>query len=338
MLERTNQNDEITHALSTLSTSISFKSKQMMFDDNRVMETILPALLNELYGYSLRDLNLERHNYPAIDLGDTFKGKAVQITADGSKSKMVDTIGMLEKHGLNNIYVDITFLIISNDQKISYQKQGYNITIINLSDIAKDICSLPTDRFEPIYNYCESQFRSYFPNNKQSIFQPIISPSKDPGEVLSNFLNCNGIDLSDSWYKATVNDVRDNLIELKNILAQLNDDQRWFIFKVMDWSIKHNKDDMNEYCIVPLSHMTTGMHNTRDDYKVKNTADSLESIKILYYNEESWKYDFRHFSISFIRKIEDFNYFCGICVFLNANNKSSNLKDIIIDCDFSFIN
>lgn len=336
MLERTRQNDEITHALAALSTSISAKSKQMMFDDNRVMETILPTLLNELYGYSLRDLNLDRHNHPAIDLGDAFKGKAVQITSDGSKSKMVDTITMLEKHKLDLVYKDITFLIISNDEKQSYQKKGYEITIMNLNDVAKDICLLTPNEFEAIYNYCESQFRNYFPNNNQSIFQPITLPSKDPSENIDNFLACNGIDLSDDFYKATTSDVRDNLIELKDIISELNDDQRWFIFKIMNWSIKHNQNDLAEHCIAPLSHMTAGL-NYRDRQRVKNTADSLDSIGLLIYNESSWKYDYPFYNINFQGSIEDFNIFCGICKFLLENKKHFNLKKIIVDCDFSFI-
>lgn len=57
MLTRTEQNDRLTIALSNLSTAITNKSKQSMLDDNRVIETILTSLLNELYGLNLVDLN-----------------------------------------------------------------------------------------------------------------------------------------------------------------------------------------------------------------------------------------------------------------------------------------
>lgn len=228
MLDRTRKNDLLTTALSVLSTTITNKSKQGMFDDNRVLETILPTLLNEVYGYSLRDLNVEKHNYPAIDLGDLFKGKAVQITANGSKSKMVDTLDKLEKHKLNQDYKDITFLIISNDPKPTFQRQSYTIRIWNLGDIARDICNLPPDKFENIYHFCENHFRSYFPNNNQSFFQPTVQPSKDPSLKISNFMKCSGFE---EPYETQMDIVRKGLILLKERLSTFNDDQRWFLFK-----------------------------------------------------------------------------------------------------------
>ncbi|WP_262016655.1 SMEK domain-containing protein [Serratia liquefaciens] len=335
MLNRTLQNDEIMQAFAVLSTAISNRSQNSMLDDNRVMETILPDLLNGLYGYALRDLNLIKHNYPAIDLGDTFRGIAVQITSDGSKSKMVDTITMLEKHGLNTTYHTIIFLIISNDQKISYQNSKYNIKIINLGNISKDICGLPFNKFEPVYQFCKSQFSSYFHKVAQSQFKPKIIPSKDPSLNIDKFLAANGVDLSDSFYKITANDVRNDLIEIKNLLSQLNDDQRWFIHKVMTWSIHYNSKDVWEYCIVPRSHMTTGS----DPYKVRETFESLESLNLAYHETEgTWKFDYPFYAIYFKGQLEESNYFGSICVFLMESNQIERLGDIIVHCDFSSIN
>ncbi|MCV4303731.1 SMEK domain-containing protein [Escherichia coli] len=87
MPERKKKNEQLTKALATLSTNISFSSQQTMFDLNKVMETVLPTLLNQLYNYALMELNTIKHNYLAIDLGDTYKQLAVQITSDGSKAK-----------------------------------------------------------------------------------------------------------------------------------------------------------------------------------------------------------------------------------------------------------
>lgn len=335
MLDRTLQNDEITQAFAVLSTAISNRSQNSMLDDNRVMETILPDLLNGLYGYALRDLNLIKHNYPAIDLGDIFRGIAVQITSDGSKSKMVDTITMFEKHGLDATYQTIFFLIISNDQKVSYQNSSYDIKIINLGDIAKYICGLSPTQFDPIYKFCKSQFSSYFHKVDKNPFQPKIIPSKDPSLNIDNFLAANGVDLSDSFYKITASDIRNDLIELKNSLSELNDDQRWFIHKAMKWSIRHNSEYVGEYCIVNRSHMTTGT----DAYKVKEIFESLESLDLIYHEDEgSWKFDYPFYAIYFTRQLEEFNYFGSICVFLMESNQIERLEDIIVHCDFSIIN
>ncbi|EQC3612617.1 TPA: SMEK domain-containing protein [Escherichia coli] len=54
---------------------------------SRLSVAIHPTLLNQLYNYALMELNTIKHNYLAIDLGDTYKQLAVQITSDGSKAK-----------------------------------------------------------------------------------------------------------------------------------------------------------------------------------------------------------------------------------------------------------
>lgn len=334
MLDRTQKNDQLTTALSVLSTTITNKSKQSMLDDNRVLETILPTLLNTLYGYSLVDLNIEKYNHPAIDLGDYFKGKAIQITADGSKSKMVDTITMLEKHNLHIQYKDITFLIISNSPKQSFERKGYVISVIDLGDIARDICSLPSDRFDAIYYFCENELRNYFPNNNQSFFQPTFVPSNDPNLDISNFMNCSGFQQS---YDVSIDDMRNGLISLKEMLSGLNDDQRWFLFRIMDWSIKFNQNDIYECCIAPYHYMVSGL-SYQNSFAFKSTAKSLESMNIAYYEDEpTWKFDFPHFGIHFSYQVEDYNFFSGICMFLSDNYHSDKLSKIIVNCDFSDI-
>jgi hypothetical protein len=249
MLTRTEQSHRLGNALANLSTSITFKGQQGLFDDHHVMEVILPPLLNHLYSLGLINLNVLKHNHPAIDLGDSIMGKAIQVTADGSRSKMVDTLDMLEKHNLDKTYKDITFLIISNHPKIDLQRQGYSISVKNLGDIAKDISLLPPEKFDIIYNYCENQFRNYFTNNTQSLFQPVVLPSQDPNLDISNFMVRNGYKVP---YVIPMNTVRNGLIELKNILTTLKDDQRWYIYKIMNYSIQYVPDRWFEYCIAHI--------------------------------------------------------------------------------------
>ena len=81
MLTRTEQSHRLGNALANLSTSITFKGQQGLFDDHHVMEVILPPLLNHLYSLGLINLNVLKHNHPAIDLGDSIMGKAIQVTA-----------------------------------------------------------------------------------------------------------------------------------------------------------------------------------------------------------------------------------------------------------------
>lgn len=335
MLTRTEQSHRLSNALANLSTSITFKGQQGLFDDHHVMETILPTLLNHLYGLGLINLNILKHNHPAIDLGDSITGKAVQVTADGSRSKMVDTLEMLEKHNLDKTYKDITFLIISNDPKITLQRQGYSISVKNLGDIAKDIGLLPPEKFDVIYHFCENQFRNYFTNNTQSFLRPVVLPSKDPNLDISNFMKANGFTQP---YDVPIDDMRNGLILLKTTLSSLNDNQRWFIHKLMNYAISNKTDKWFEYCTAPFSYMIAGV-TQENVFAFKITAQSLEAMKIAYYEDEpTWKFNFPYFGLIFRTEIEEYNFFSGLCCFIHDRADPQLLKKIIVDCDFSDIN
>ncbi|MGK8190439.1 SMEK domain-containing protein [Enterobacter ludwigii] len=337
MLERKKQNEQLTLALARLSTHISFNSKQSMFDNNRVMETILPTLLNQLYGYALMDLNTIKHNHPAIDLGDAYKRLAVQITSDGSKDKMVTTLDKFKAHGLDKNYDTIWFLIISNAQKCEFTRQGFNISVKNLADIAQDICQLPKERFEPIFALCKNQFKDYFQENSVSVLAPVVVSSSNPAETITNFLTANDlVDLSTWQTNATHEDIRNDLIDLKQRLSELNDDQRWFIYQVMKWSIEHQ--NMPEYCMVPLSVIQSGKDRAAQEV-VRTTVESLESIKMAYYVEESYELKMNAFSVHFVNNehIEVFDYFSAIATFLKKTEQKDLLDRIVVHCDFSVI-
>ncbi|WP_214575133.1 SMEK domain-containing protein [Enterobacter roggenkampii] len=74
MLNRQVQNNNITFAFSLLSTVITFNSKQGLFDINKTLESVLIQILNKTYNLSLNNLNIEKHNHPAVDLGDISSG------------------------------------------------------------------------------------------------------------------------------------------------------------------------------------------------------------------------------------------------------------------------
>lgn len=341
MLERTQKNDQLTFALTILSVQITNKGKQGMLDDNRVIEIILPKLLNDLYGYQLKDLNAVKYNHPAIDLGDPILGKAFQITSDGSKAKMVETIEMLEKHKLNDTYTDITFLIISNSPKQTYQKKGYTISIKDLGDIARDICLLPPERFDEIFDYCKANLGDLFFNRLKMLTMPKSFSAKDPNLDISKFLECNGFapPFCDDFSAV---DIRNGLVALKEQLSQLNENQRWFINKVLNYTLYFGTDRLNEYCIAPYHYIVDDT-----DYglrkKKEHTFKSLECIKMAYYDDECFHYDVPVYSVSYFNDVfDDYNFFSGICTFVKkefeGKEMSVRLHKIIMDCDFSDIN
>lgn len=345
MLTRQAQNSKLTNAFAILSTNISYNSQQSMLDINKVMETILPDLLNHVYGLSLTNLNTITHNHPAIDLGDEISGLAVQVTSDGSKQKMVETISKYKKYELDKKYNEIWFLIISNDTKCSFQRSGFDIKIKNMSDLAKDICELPPSKFDRIFSFCQRQFSQYFSDNEQSFLAPTIVASRDPAQSISNFMKANNIDVNDSYTNVTVEEIREDLIILKDELSKLNEDQRWFIYQVMSWTLKNHictlkNQSWIERCVMPISVLESGK-NFIEKEKLRLTVNSIDAHKLGGYDEDNRSVDADAFYVYFMNKgkFEEFDYFAGIAEFLKQDSDIDNkLKRIIVDCDFSFIN
>lgn len=337
MLTRQVRNNNITFAFSLLSTVITFNSKQGLFDINKTMEIVLTDLLNEVYGLSLINLNIIKYNHPAIDLGDKSQGIAVQVTSDGSKTKFSKTLDKFFEWGFDQIYHTIWMMVISNDPLEEHSRKGVITHTINLSYIASSICNKNAEEFDRLYEICEKNFGAYFPKENNSILKPMQAASINPGSSIANFLTENSIDLNDSDSNLSEQDVRSDLILLKDELSLLNEAQRWFIFRVMKHTIDYNKDKFIEECIAPISLFMNGM-----DYKqklsIKETADSLSFMQLAYYDEWNNKFESAVYVISFTKgKYEYFDYFSAIAVFLRNKRRGDLLEDIIVGCDFSLI-
>ena len=340
MLDRTQKNDRLTQAFAVLSTTITDKSKQNMFDDHRVMETVLAYLLNELYGYNLIDLNTVKSNHPAVDLGDISSHTAVQISSDGSKHKMLKTIKTLERKGLSSSYNHIIFLIISNDPKLTFQREGYTISIKNLGDIAKAITNLTPEKFDRIYAYCEKNFSSYFPNSVINMFEQTRIPTVDPDERIINFMKSN--DFIPQYDEISEENVRKALILAKEYLSSLTEGQRWFIAGILDWSIQTTQITLDSTmgCIAPYGAMQTRVNKfNKDDFNA--IRDSLIDIDLISDEEfGTWRYNAPHYwlSMKFDEVVFDFDILTGVAKFLKQDHSRNKLEKIIVKCDFSLIN
>ncbi|MEL6008222.1 SMEK domain-containing protein [Citrobacter portucalensis] len=335
MLDRQIQLDKLSHAFSWLSTDISLKNKISLTDINKVMEDVIMPVIGATYKYNLKNLNVEKYNHPAIDLGDPLKQFAVQVTSDGSKSKMEDTVDMFIKHNLDQTYKTLWFLVISNDPKVNYQRQGFNLKVMNLGDLLQGIANLPQVELDAVYNYCTANLSYYMNGNNPSLLAAKTAMSSDPAISIQGFLTANNIDLNDGYTTATEADIRNILIDLKNILASLNNDERWFIYHVMEYSMTY--EDKPETCMAPFDaiNQKVGQQNLQYLFSVVNSVDSKRLGR---YEENHWKMDGPGYMVYFRKgKYEEFDYFAGITQYLKFYNKKALLEEVIVKCDFSII-
>ncbi|KMP82541.1 SMEK domain-containing protein [Bacillus pacificus] len=105
MLKRKDQIEDIIKSLSLLQYYVKFSSNKLgLHDINKTCEAFFCELFNLLWGNNYKRLEFEKKNYPGIDLGDKTRKHSMQITSDGSKAKLWNTIEKFEKHELYKEY------------------------------------------------------------------------------------------------------------------------------------------------------------------------------------------------------------------------------------------
>lgn len=103
-LPRLDYPNHMADRLNVLSAIIKTRSRADLTDANRVLETITTFFFNALFGWKLKDLNLEQRNHPAVDLGDRRRRVAIQVTNQEGAGKIRDVERMAAKYKLGRRY------------------------------------------------------------------------------------------------------------------------------------------------------------------------------------------------------------------------------------------
>ena len=176
-----------------LSSAIDF------YDINKVSENLCANLLNEIYGYLLINLNPEKRNFPAVDLGCDVKKIAFQITAtkeaDKVKEKIESTLEKFVNHNLQSRFTDgVRFLFLTTDKlvkltdanKKKYQGiySGFDEKhLLTLQDLTQEIQVLynkDNERFCRVLKILEREL-SLQPNNYGIPLEQLIELAKKLG-------------------------------------------------------------------------------------------------------------------------------------------------------------
>ncbi|MBS4697873.1 SMEK domain-containing protein [Aeromonas allosaccharophila] len=324
MLDRKVKFDSLCLAFSNFSSYIQINSKAGFFDTNKAMETVLIDILNITYSKSYKNLNIIKHNHPAIDLGCPISKTAVQITSDGSTSKINSTMIKFTEYGLDKQYSSVIFMVITTQP----YSTSTSYTIKNLSDLASDIFSLDDARFQQVYDYIRREFSSFFPMEQNpDVVTLITSTSLPPFESIPDFIASQ----MDWAAEEGITDVkiRDDIIALKNTLADLSEQERGLIYRVLSQGTSGNYSYTIPWPVLS--------HNLWPNQArlLKGICDSLAYKKMLYIDDEEEDYPV---TVSYFTDITDFDYFKAITdYFLKKHDGREKLKKVIIDCDFTHI-
>lgn len=114
MARRMDLLNKITKQLSILAYEIELMNRSNRMTLNADAETIFCGLINRLEGWALRNLNEVEQNFPGIDLADTGRRIAVQITASGTQKKVDHTLEIFFKRKQDQNFDRLIVVIITD--------------------------------------------------------------------------------------------------------------------------------------------------------------------------------------------------------------------------------
>lgn len=143
---------EITALLTHWRVYTELSSAVQLNDVNNTNEDLSGLILNKLYAWNLENLNNEKANYPAIDLGDIVNQVGVSVTATSASTYIHEKIKTNIDHKVYANYPNHHFFITTKKLKYSaiFDTQGKyffdkNKHIIDIEDLLKRVKILELD-------------------------------------------------------------------------------------------------------------------------------------------------------------------------------------------------
>ncbi|HLP60926.1 MAG TPA: SMEK domain-containing protein [Candidatus Deferrimicrobium sp.] len=133
-MNKENDIKKVIHLIAWWLSKLELNEFIDLFDLNKITEDIVLMLLNEIYGYQLVNLNHKKHNFSAIDLGDTENGIAFQVTTRTDIYKIEKNLKTFIKEHKTDYPKGIRFLILSMEEsKIRNLKRSKRLKNIDLN-------------------------------------------------------------------------------------------------------------------------------------------------------------------------------------------------------------
>lgn len=175
--------DEIIKYSARFTEELRFYTSLGLYDINIHAENFFIPVLNLIYGIDLKNLNVTvKKNYPAIDLADSQKRVAFQITSTHTTDKLISTLEKFIQNKLYSIFPTLYFIIIGgkgnsyNQEKIDALTTGkfnFDVSshILDLSDLHKLITNLPEEIIEDVKSIFKNEFSDIQIDRRKRKFQ-----------------------------------------------------------------------------------------------------------------------------------------------------------------------
>jgi hypothetical protein len=127
--------NEIIRHLAVLKEEVALRSKVNLQDINVHAEQFYKILLNNVFGYELKNINIVDQNAAVIDLGDKENRIAIQVTSNNSKKKLLETVSAFNAKDLFKQYDRLIILVIKDKIK----RDGAVSTVDFSFDLDRDV-------------------------------------------------------------------------------------------------------------------------------------------------------------------------------------------------------
>lgn len=159
--------NEVSRLLSYLRANIENDNAIGLNDINKIAEDVIIPIFTEIYDTEFYNLNKSNYdNFPGVDI--TNGSIVFQITSSSSIVKIKDTLSTYLKYNLHQEFDEIRIFILTKKQrsyslpaikKITNKIIEFDLKqIVDITDLLKEINSLPNFKIEIIKNYLSEQF------------------------------------------------------------------------------------------------------------------------------------------------------------------------------------
>lgn len=171
------QNKEyITDILLMIERRIEFKNNAGLFDENKTAEDFYCGLLNLFFGWNLVNANnILNKNYPAVDLVDSVRKIAVQVTSECTSNKVHTTIKSFLSNSLYEDFNELYIMMIKRKPdfpNVNFQKTaGTNLIfdkkkhIIDNLDLSRKLDDIGQDKIGRIKEYLILNYKISYEDN-----------------------------------------------------------------------------------------------------------------------------------------------------------------------------
>lgn len=315
----------IGEKLGHIQSMVYILNGQQLYDINHALEDFCTGLLNQVYGWNLTNINHERKNSPAIDLGDLKNSVAVQVTSDSSGRKIKDTVSKFCSHGYYVKFSRLIIVLISpkqNSYKVQIDTTGdFNFSISSdikdFRDLLDDIAKMDLDKIVVIKRYIEKEFPDEY---KQLDFSLYDRMKRVINLILSEQIRAAALDVEFLFGE----DVNERYSELINLI----DLQEWR----MDFMDFYESELQSILCDEPekkREYETLMFNSEQFDYyePLYSFCDNyIIRVKIPYAQDREEFIDYRREHTEYLERIKQIEVAKRLCVDAAKNELKQRVK------------